>query len=73
MAKSAKGTQKASHAVSPLAPNTVYFTAGINGQKDGLFGDIVASPEPRPLALAALGCLAVWLFARRLRAPITRI
>jgi len=53
-------------AVSPTAPNTVYFTAGINGQKDGLFGDITAAPEPGSLALAGLGCLALVLFARRI-------
>ncbi len=52
-------------AVSPTAPNSVYFTAGINGQKDGLFGDIVAAPEPGSLALAGLGCVALMLFARR--------
>jgi uncharacterized protein (TIGR03118 family) len=54
-------------AVSPLAPNAVYFTAGINGQKDGLFGDIVAAPEPGSLALAGLGGLALVVFARRRR------
>jgi uncharacterized protein (TIGR03118 family) len=52
-------------AVSPTAPNAVYFTAGINGQADGLFGDIVAAPEPGSIGLAGLGCLALALFARR--------
>ncbi len=53
-------------AVSPTAPNAVYFTAGINGEKDGLFSDIVvASPEPGSVALAGLGCVAVVMFARR--------
>ncbi len=27
-------------------PNTLYFTAGINGEKDGLFGSIQAVPHP---------------------------
>jgi uncharacterized protein (TIGR03118 family) len=53
-------------AVSPTAPNAVYFTAGINGQKDGLFGDIVAAPEPGSPGLASLGCVALLLFARRI-------
>jgi len=55
-------------AVTPTNPNAVYFTAGINAQKDGLFGDIVATPEPSSLALAGLGCLALGLFSRRRRA-----
>jgi uncharacterized protein (TIGR03118 family) len=57
-------------AVSPTAPNSVYFTAGINGQRDGLFGDIVAAPEPGSVALVGLGYLALALFSRRKRAPI---
>jgi uncharacterized protein (TIGR03118 family) len=52
-------------AVSPTAPNAVYFTAGINGQKDGLFGDIVVAPEPGSIVLAGLGCVALMLLARR--------
>jgi uncharacterized protein (TIGR03118 family) len=59
-------------AVSPLAPNALYFTAGINGEADGLFGSIVsAAPEPGSLALAGLGCLALVLIARR-RATLSR-
>src|SRR5581483_8681395 len=27
-------------------PNALYFDAGINGQVDGLFGEITAVPEP---------------------------
>jgi uncharacterized protein (TIGR03118 family) len=52
-------------AVSPTAPNSVFFTAGINGQKDGLFGDFVATPEPGSVVLMGVGCLALVLFARR--------
>ncbi len=43
--------------VSSNAPDAVYFTAGINSEKDGLFGEIFASPEPGSLALAGLGCV----------------
>lgn len=52
-------------AVSPTAPNSVYFTAGINAQKDGLFGEIVVAPEPASLALAGLGLVVLVLMARR--------
>ena len=56
-------------AVSPTAPNAVYFTAGVNGQKDGLFGDFVAAPEPGSLVLAGVGCLALaWVARRRVTA-----
>ena len=36
-------------------PRTLYFTAGINGEADGLFGSIAAIPEPASLALLGLG------------------
>ena len=32
-------------------PNTLYFTAGINGEADGLFGAIAPTPEPGTLSL----------------------
>lgn len=32
-------------------PNTLYFTAGINGEADGLFGSIAPTPEPGTLSL----------------------
>jgi uncharacterized protein (TIGR03118 family) len=51
--------------------DAVYFTAGIDNQKDGLFGEIVASPEPGSLALTGLGCFVLVLFSRRKRAPLT--
>jgi uncharacterized protein (TIGR03118 family) len=47
--------------------SAVYFTAGINGQKDGLFGKLDPIPEPSALGLAALGGLAVGLLALRRR------
>lgn len=48
-------------------PNSLYFTAGINGQKDGLFGTITPTPEPATFAIAALGLVAA-LFLKRARA-----
>jgi uncharacterized protein (TIGR03118 family) len=35
--------------------NALYFTAGYNNQKDGLFGDIQATPEPGTIALVLSG------------------
>jgi len=37
----------------------VYFTAGINGEKDGLFGEIVPIPEPATIVETAFGLLAL--------------
>jgi uncharacterized protein (TIGR03118 family) len=50
-------------------PNTLFFTDGINGETDGLFGSIVAVPEASTWAmmLAGFGGLAL-LAARRRRA-----
>jgi uncharacterized protein (TIGR03118 family) len=57
-------------------PNTLFFTDGINGEKDGLFGSITAAPGslsavPEPstwaMMLAGFGGLAL-LAARRRRA-----
>jgi len=44
-------------------PNILYFVAGINDEKDGLFGAIRAVPEPSTVVLASLGGLI--LLARR--------
>jgi len=35
--------------------NTLYFTAGINGEADGLFGNLGATPEPGTLTLLGTG------------------
>jgi PEP-CTERM motif len=38
--------------------DTLYFTAGLNDEQDGLFGSISAVPEPASLALLLVGVLA---------------
>jgi uncharacterized protein (TIGR03118 family) len=51
-------------AATGFDPNALYFTAGINGEQDGLFGDIAAAattPEPGTLALMALGAAGLLL------------
>jgi uncharacterized protein (TIGR03118 family) len=49
-------------------PNKVYFTAGLNGEKDGLFGSLSPVPEPSTWALMLFGFGAVGLVMRRKRA-----
>jgi uncharacterized protein (TIGR03118 family) len=45
-----------------IDPNALYFTAGINDQQDGLFGDIMPSiPEPATFILVGLGVFALGL------------
>lgn len=48
-------------------PDTLFFTAGINGEKDGLFGSIQATPEPSTLLLLAGGLLCIAFLAQRKR------
>jgi uncharacterized protein (TIGR03118 family) len=40
--------------------NTLYFTAGLNDEQDGLFGSIAAVPEPATVALVLVGILAAF-------------
>ena len=35
--------------------NKLYFTAGPNGENDGLFGSLTAAPEPSTWAMMLLG------------------
>ena len=46
-------------------PNTLYFTDGINGEMDGLFGAISAVPEPSIWAMLLLGFAGVGFMAYR--------
>jgi hypothetical protein len=45
--------------------DALYFTAGINNQQDGLFGEITAIPEPGTLLIASLGLFALGFRKRR--------
>ncbi len=46
-------------------PDALYFTAGINNQKDGLFGTVSYSPEPATLVLGVIGFAALLIFRKR--------
>jgi uncharacterized protein (TIGR03118 family) len=46
-------------------PNAVYFTAGVQDEIHGLFGDLVVTPEPGSLALLATGLAGLVWFGRR--------
>jgi uncharacterized protein (TIGR03118 family) len=48
-------------------PNALYFTAGINDETDGLFGEITATPEPAPLVLVGTALLAMALIPLKRR------
>jgi uncharacterized protein (TIGR03118 family) len=45
--------------------NALYFTAGIDDETHGLFGEIVTTPEPAPVLLAGMGILALALVRLR--------
>jgi uncharacterized protein (TIGR03118 family) len=57
-------------------PNTLYFTDGINGEKDGLFAAVSAVPEPSPLVLLGAGVLSLcalrWRRSVHARAGVAR-
>ena len=46
-------------------PNTLFFTAGINGEADGLFGSLDPVPEPSTLLLFGSGLAGLVATARR--------
>jgi uncharacterized protein (TIGR03118 family) len=46
-------------------PNALYFTAGINGEADGLFGTISPSPEPGTFLAGALAIGLLFAAGRR--------
>jgi uncharacterized protein (TIGR03118 family) len=48
-------------------PNTLYFTDGVNGESNGLFGSITAVPEPSTWAMIILGFAGVGFMAYRRR------
>ncbi|HEY4360848.1 MAG TPA: TIGR03118 family protein [Bryobacteraceae bacterium] len=49
------------------SPDTLYFTAGPNGEADGLFGDLAEVPEPGTLGVTGLGLLGLAWARRRYR------
>jgi uncharacterized protein (TIGR03118 family) len=51
------------------SPDALYFTAGIDNQTEGLFGEITTTPEPAPFLLAGMGVLALAL-CRCFRDPL---
>jgi uncharacterized protein (TIGR03118 family) len=44
---------------SGFDPDAVYFTAGINDEADGLFGEITLTPEPATIVETATGVIAL--------------
>jgi|SRR5579875_3710081 uncharacterized protein (TIGR03118 family) len=50
---------------SGFNPDALYFTAGINGQKDGLFGEIVLTPEPGTVLVTGLSLAVLFALKRR--------
>jgi uncharacterized protein (TIGR03118 family) len=50
-------------------PNTLFFTDGINGERDGLFGSISTVPEPSTWAMTILGFCGIGFVAYHRRKP----
>jgi hypothetical protein len=55
--------------------NAVYFTAGIDDEAHGLFGDltVATTPEPGSLSLLLAGLTGLMWFRRPRRSPSIRI
>lgn len=53
--------------------NALYFTAGIDDETNGLFGEITLTPEPAPFVLAGMGVLALALARIRHPKPLSTI
>jgi uncharacterized protein (TIGR03118 family) len=47
------------------SPNTLFFTAGPNGESHGLFGELVQAPEPATWGVAGVSLLALVLRSRK--------
>ena len=54
--------------------NSIYFSAGSNGEADGLFGSLTPTPEPSTFALAAFAFigLAAWGWRRHVGARVKK-
>jgi uncharacterized protein (TIGR03118 family) len=52
--------------VNGFDANSIYFTAGLNGEVDGLFGRL-STPEPGSLALVGVAAMALAFIRRRKR------
>jgi uncharacterized protein (TIGR03118 family) len=50
--------------------NNVFFTAGMNGEKDGLFGELSAVPEPATWAMMLTGFGLIGGMLRRRKRPL---
>jgi uncharacterized protein (TIGR03118 family) len=55
---------------SGMNPDALYFTAGINGQKDGLFGSIQPTPEPGTFVLLGSGLVGLIFLRKALPIPL---
>jgi hypothetical protein len=52
------------------SPNTLYFSAGINGYRDGVFASLDPVPEPSSIVLCLIGGGTIALFRRRLKVHV---